>query len=166
MAQGAPKGNDFWTLRLDMSEDGKSLSIDKVIKGAKEYTERCIKEKLYEVDFVGKDAQEVLRPKMIVMTIYGLCHHLGISIQTWYNWKKDEANKKYFEVLTRIETSMKAYNIEGAAAGMLKDNLISRLEGLRDNTDMTTGGESFNDLSTMPTDELLKRAEAVKKMNE
>jgi hypothetical protein len=124
-------GNKFWLLREDLTDSGKKLSVNQVIEGAKEYISRCVNEKLYEVDFVGKDADEVLRPKMIVMSIFGLCHHLGISKPTWDNWKKSD-DKQYFSVLTRVETTMTAYNIEGASAGLLQQNIIARIEGLAD----------------------------------
>lgn len=135
---GAPLGNEYWRQRADMSEDGKKLSVEEVKIKISEYIERCINDRLYEVDYVGKDAIEVQKPKMINMSIYGACAYLAINLQTWTNWKKDE---KYLGVLTRAEVVFKSYNIEGASAGLLQQNIIARLEGLKDNQDVTTGGK-------------------------
>jgi hypothetical protein len=146
-----------------MSEDGKKLSIEELIKGATEYVERCVTEKLYEIDFIGKDATEIERPKMIVMSIFGLCHHLGIAKSTWDNWKKD---KKYLAVLSRIETTMTAYNIEGASAGFLQQNIIARIEGIKDKNESDIKITKDVDYSELTTDELLKRAEALSKLEE
>lgn len=132
MANETMKGNQFWRLRKDMTEDGRKLSINQVQELSQEYIDRCVKEKLYEIDFRGKDAMPVEIPKMIGMSIWGLCHHLGITFETWSQWRKD---KKYSEICMRVETVIKAYNIEGAASGFLNHAIIARLEGLKDSQD-------------------------------
>lgn len=131
---GAPKGNKFWKNRLDMSMDGRKLSIEDVELKIAEYIERCVDDKLQSPDWVGKDAMEVARPHMISMTIFGACVHLGITHETWTQWRKD---KKYSEVLLRAETIFKSYNLEGATAGMLKESIVARIEGLADKQETT-----------------------------
>lgn len=140
---GAPLGNEYWRQRADLSKDGRKLSVEQVKTKLQEYIERCFTDKLYEPDWVGKDSREVQRPRMIVMSIYGACAYLAISIQTWYDWKAD---KKYIEVLSRAENVFKSYNLEGASAGMLKENLVARIEGLKENQDHTTNGKDIKPL--------------------
>ncbi|MBD3198034.1 MAG: hypothetical protein GF317_23490 [Candidatus Lokiarchaeota archaeon] len=132
---GAPIGNNFWTLRKDLTEDGRKLSVKQVKEKLSEYIERCIEDRLYERDWVGKDAIQVERPKMISMTIWGACAWLGIADVTWLEWKKDE---KYTSILTRAETIFKAYNVEGASAGFLNQSIIARLEGLTEKSEVKT----------------------------
>ena len=136
--KGAPKGNKFWMNRLDMSVDGRKLSVKQVEEKLQEYIDRCVNDKLYSVDFVGKDAIEVKKPHMINMSIWGACVHLGISDSTWLEWKKD---KKYSSILTRAESIFKAYNVEGASSGLLKENIIARIEGIKDKQETEHTGE-------------------------
>ena len=132
---GAPTENEFWRLRKDLSETGKKLSPDEVIEKAQEYIDYCRNTPLNEIDFRGKDANEVTLPKMRAMTIKGLCLWLDISDTTWGKWKKDE---KYVGIITRIENLIYVYKFEGAAAGMLKENLIARELGLTDKKDFSS----------------------------
>lgn len=125
----APTENEFWRLRKDLSEDGKKLSVEQVYEKAQEYIDYCRNNPLISIDFRGKDAQEVKVPKMRAMTLQGLWHHLGITNQTWLNWKKDP---KYLEVITHVENMFYFQKFEGAAAGMLNPNIIARDLGLVD----------------------------------
>lgn len=137
----APKGNQYWRERLDMSVDGRKLSVEDFTQKVKEYIERCVNEKLIETDWVGKDAIQVNRPHMIVMSIWGVCAYCGIDVVTWREWKKDQ---KYSPIVTRAEQIFRSYNIEGASAGMLNQNIIARLEGLNENLDVTSAGEKIS----------------------
>ena len=138
---GAPIGNQYWRLRRDMSEDGRKLSVDDLIERLNNYITRCREEKLNQTDWVGKDAIQVERPHMLAMSIWGACAWIGITFETWKQWKKDE---KYSEILTHAETIFKGYNIEGSAAGMLNQGIIARLEGLNENLDVTSAGEKIS----------------------
>ena len=139
-------GNSFWRNRLDMSKDGRKLSVEEVVTKLKEYIKRCTDNELIEVDFMGKEPTEVHKPKMISMSIYGACVHLGIAFNTWLEWKKD---KKYSHILTRAETIFKSYNIEGASAGLLNQAIIARLEGLKESVDNTSSDGSMSPKKTI-----------------
>lgn len=132
---GAPKGNEFWKLRTDMSEDGKKLSREEILKLSQEYIDRCVEETINQHDIRGKFNEEVHIKKRITMNIWGLCHHLGIDVTTWRDWRKDE---KYSPIITRVDNIMKSWNIEGAGCGELHPNIIARLEGLVERTDLTS----------------------------
>ena len=130
-------GNEYWRLRADLSVDGKKLSIAEVTQKLQEYIERCATQKIKVADWVGKDAEKIHREKMITMSIWGACAYLGITDDTWSNWRKD---KRYLGVLTRAETIFKSYNIEGAGAGELNQSIIARLEGLKDHKEVSGEG--------------------------
>jgi hypothetical protein len=148
---GAPQNNKYWKLRTDLSEDGKKISVKDLIKRTQEYIDRCVNEKLYEKDWVGKDAYEVQRPKMIVMSVYGLCAYLGINRNTFYDWKND---KKYSNIITHIEDIFRAYNLEGTSAGFLNPNIIARLEGLTEKQDITSGGKEIKQVFKIGNQEI------------
>ena len=140
----APKKNDFWKLRADMTEDGRKLSVKQVIEGLEKYIHRCTTESLYEIDFVGQRAVEVKKPKMICMTIYGACVQLGITHETWLQWRKD---KRYSVVLKEAENIFKSWNLEGSSAGFLNHSIISRIEGLKEKTDVTSNDKELQGLT-------------------
>ena len=135
---GAPTENEFWRLRKDLSETGKKLTPDEVIEKAQEYIDYCRNNPLLELDYRGKDIKEVELPRMRAMTIEGLCHWIGIVKKTWDNWKSDN---KYLHILTHVEQLFYIQKFEGAAAGMLKENLIARELGLKDKSETENTGQ-------------------------
>lgn len=68
-------------------------------------------------------------PKMRAMTIDGLCLHMGISFQTWTNYRKVE---EFLEVTTRVDAIIREQKFTGAAAELLNPQIIARDLGLRD----------------------------------
>lgn len=139
---GAPTENQFWRLRKDMSEDGKKLSVEEVITKTQEYIDYCRKNSLIEIDFQA--GKKIKKPRMRVMTLQGLWHHLNITPQTWQNWKN---NQKYFEVISRVENLIYVNKFEGAAANFLNANIIARDLGLVDKKDHTTKGKEITPMS-------------------
>lgn len=129
----APKGNEFWKLRKDFDGDGKKLTPVQVFEKSQEYVDYSLNNPLMEVDFRGKDAQRVEVPKMRAMSVWGLCHHIGISEQTLTNWEKDP---KYLGIITQVKQMLKAYKFDGAAAGLLHANIIARDLGLADKKEL------------------------------
>lgn len=80
--------------------------------------------------------------KMRAMTIGGLCLYLGISLQTWHNWKS--GREDLFDVIHDAEAAIREQKFAGAAADLLNANIIARDLGLADRQDHTTAGESLN----------------------
>jgi len=121
--------NDYWKLRKDMSADGRKLSVQEFTDKCQEYIDFCINNPLKEVDYRGKDATEVVLPKMRAMTLYGLCNYIGIDFTTLQEWGKD---KKYSNIVSRVKDLFYTQKFEGAAAGMLNPSIIARDLGLAD----------------------------------
>jgi hypothetical protein len=64
-------------------------------------------------------------------------------------------------VITALHKQAKRGNVKAI------ETLLDRYYGkVKQGHDLTTNGESFNDLSQLPTEELIKRAEAVKKLKD
>jgi hypothetical protein len=76
------------------------------------------------------------------------------------------------KITTKVKMRKKWEDSENATLqmGLMKligtDEEAHRLNGTRQNIDHTTKGESINDVSGLSTDELIKRAKAVKKISE
>lgn len=76
--------------------------------------------------------------KQRAMTIQGFCVYANINPGTFYNY---ETNEAYFEIIARIRNVIYTQKFEGAAAGLLESNIISRELGLTDKKDVTTNGK-------------------------
>lgn len=136
-------GNRHWQLRSKHGRDKLFATPELLWGAASEYFEWCEDNPLIEVDFKGKDADRVELPKMRAFTIQGLCSYLDTN-SAWFRQFKGEKHEGFSTVLTRIEEVIYNQKFTGAAAGFLNPNIIARDLGLRDNQDVTTGGESLN----------------------
>lgn len=99
-------------------------------------------------------------------TLYGLCAFTGIS--KWYNFTATYNSKEGFaEVISAIENVISSQQIDGAMAGVFKENLTSRLNGLADRQLQEVNGEvdfkgSFNGFAFLPYTPGLENSEQAK----
>ncbi len=144
---GAPQNNEFWKLRSKHGRDKLFASPELLWEAACEYFAWCEDNPLIEVDFKGKDADEVRIPKLRAFTIIGICHYLGVNTDYLSDFKDslkgktDELSKDFSRTITRINEVIYNQKFTGAAAGFLHPNIIARDLGLRDKSDITTDGE-------------------------
>ena len=131
----APEGNQFWKLRSKHGRDKLFETPELLWEAACEYFEWCDTNPLIEVDFRGKDANEVELPKMRAFTIHGLCRYLGCNSK-YFNDFKAANHEGFSEVITRIMETIYEQKFIGAAAGFLNANIIARDLGLRDTKDI------------------------------
>jgi hypothetical protein len=138
----APLGNEFWKLRSKHGRDKLFESPELLWEAACEYFEWCQNNPLYEVDFVGKDATEVEKPKMRAFTMQGLCRYLECNTVYFNQFesslkdKSDEVSKDFSKIATRIRETIFEQKFTGAAAGFLNANLIARELGISDKQDI------------------------------
>lgn len=134
---GAPIGNQFWKLRSKHGRDKLFATPDLMWEAACEYFEWCDEHPFHEVDFRGKDAQQVELPKMRPYTIQGLCLYLDCNVQYFKTFKAQlkedsEDSKDFKTVITRIEEVIYNQKFSGAASGFFNANIIARDLGLAD----------------------------------
>ena len=159
---GAPKGNDFWTKRSKHGRD-KIFESPEILKDAcYEYFKHESKQQWREKNWVGKEAKLVYKVVSTPFTLAGLCIFLGITTQTWNNYKGDyhKGDKKDFiGVITHIEDIIYKQKFDGAATGAYNPNIIARDLGLKDKSEVE------QKTTTVPAteDELLKAIEEKKK---
>lgn len=132
----APQGNQFWKLRSKHGRDKLFTSPELLWDAACEYFEWCEQNPLIEIDFKGKDADEVEIPKMRAFTIHGLCRYLGCNSK-YFNDFKDANHKGFSEVLTQITETIYEQKFTGAAAGFLNASIIARDLGLSDKKEIS-----------------------------
>lgn len=128
---GAPKGNEFWKLRLKHGRSTKISSPEQLWDNFIEYAQWVEENPLIEIDYRGKDATIVKLPRMRPMlksTFAVMCGYCS-----WDNLTHTLKEVKGFsEVFTRIESCIYSQKLEGAASGFLNPNIIARDLGLTD----------------------------------
>jgi len=143
----APKKNKFWKLRSSHGRDKIFASPLVVWEAACEYFDACEKNPLKEqkVFSNGKRATvELMRP----FTLRGLFIFLDIHRKTWERYKEEE---DFCAIIEKIEDIIYTQKFEGAAAGLLKENIISRELGLADKKEI-----NLDNLSPEQTDRMIR----------
>lgn len=145
----APIGNQFWKLRSKHGRNKLFATPELMWEAAEEYFEWCEENPLIEIDYRGKDVEQVELPKMRPFTLHGLCGYLDCNtlyfndFQSSLAGKKDKLSKDFSIIITRIREVIYNQKFSGAAAGFLNPNIIARDLGLTDKTDLTTAGEKL-----------------------
>jgi DNA-packaging protein gp3 len=136
-------GNKFWEVRSKHGRDLIFSTPEIMYEAACEYFTWCEENPIIETDFRGKDLQEVCLPKVRAFTWHGLTHHLHVSLTFFNQFEADlkAADKEkqdrvraddFYQVIEEIRGIIYRQKFEGAAAGQLNANLISRELGLAD----------------------------------
>ena len=164
MAQGAPKGNQFWKLRSKHGRDKLFATPELLWEAACEYFEWIDENPLIEIDYVGKDAEKVERPHTRPYTIQGLCLYLDCGTQFFNQFeaslkdKHDDISIGFSLIVSRIREIIYKQKFEGAACGFYNANIIARDLGLSDKKDLTS-----TDGSMTPKPTILVQSDATKK---
>jgi hypothetical protein len=152
----APKNNQFWKLRAKHGRDKLFSSPQLLWEAACEYFQWCVDNPLMEAEqaksaakpYYDEEKKETVfppnlveLPKMRAFTWDGL--ELYIDIYSLRDYKTNPDYKDFQQVITRIEKVIYNQKFTGAAAGFLNPNIIARDLGLKDSTDVTTGGEKL-----------------------
>lgn len=138
----APKGNKFWELRSKHGRD-KLFKTPKLLwEAACEYFEWCEKNPFQEdnlVTFQGGATHEAT-DKMRPFTLHGLCLYLNCNT-AYFRQFKTNCSKGFSTVIANIEEVIYNQKFSGAASGFFNANIIARDLGLKESTDITTGGQ-------------------------
>ena len=138
---GAPFGNQFWKL-IPKPGAGKTFDTpEELWDVACMYFQWCDTNPYKYDDWVGGAAKKVEREKPLPYTIEGLCLHIGISTQTFFNYSKKEGYEAFFDICTCITDIIRQQKFAGATAGIFNHSIIARDLGLVDKVDSKTEGK-------------------------
>jgi hypothetical protein len=142
----ATKGNRWWERRSKHGRDKIFKTPEAMWDAAAEYFAWADDHPLMEVDYRGKDIEQVELPKMRAYTIIGVCHMMGVNEKYFNDFEKgiegktDKISKGFSDVITRIREVIKQQKFEGAAAGFLNPTIIARDLGLKDKQEIQHSG--------------------------
>lgn len=146
----APKGNEFWKLRSKHGRDKLFASPVLLWEAACEYFQWCRRTPLYKSEAFAYQGKIRLKsiPIMRAMTMGQLCFYLNCNEAYFRIFKSQsgEIDKDFNTVIHDIEQVIYTQKFQGAAAGLLNPNIISRDLGLSDKTDITSNGETVGQI--------------------
>ena len=131
LIMAAPLGNQFWRARAKHGRDLIFKDPETLWASCCEYFEWVEANPLFEDRLFAYQGEVTHEPaaKMRAMTLDGLCIFLGISFQTWLNYR---TRKDFLDIIGRVENIICVQKFTGAAAGLLNPNVIARDLGLAD----------------------------------
>lgn len=159
-------GNKFWQARSKQGPDMIFSSPDVLWDAACEYFDWVEAHPLKEHKQYHHQGAitNVAMARMRAMTIAGLTIFLGITQQTWFNYRNSETHKVFWPVVRKIEDIIWIQKFEGAAAELFSANIISRQLGLKEGHEISgldkTGLVPTIDASKLSTSALQELMEA------
>ena len=148
-------GNQFWKLRSKHGRDKLFCDAGLLLEEAYAYFDWCDRhpwEKTELVKYKG-DYEEADVPLGRPYTMDGLTYYLGVS-GSYFRSAKGNLREKMekgrattaevdlLEAIEMIEQAIRTQQIEGAAVGVFSTNLVARINGLADNTNIASAGEA------------------------
>jgi hypothetical protein len=140
----APKGNQFWKLRNKHGRNKLFESPELLLQSAHEYFDWCDKHTWYKQEAVksGSECGRIIDiPIKRPYSISGLCVYLECGQNYFYQFKKN-CSAEFLEAIERIENIIETQQFEGAVIGSFNSSIIARKLGLREQTDITSNGET------------------------
>jgi hypothetical protein len=153
----APKGNKFWKLRSKHGRDRLFESPELLWESACEYFEWCDENPWISTKDVKTNngfTQEE-KPTERPYSLMGFRLYVGCS-ESWLREFKKTADLDFLRVIDQIEESIYKQQWEGASVGAFNANIIARTLGLKEQSDVTTNGESLN--KELSPDEIKQKA--------
>jgi hypothetical protein len=122
-------GNQLWKVRSKHGRDKLFTDRAILLEACLEYFEWAESHPIFEAKaymYQGEIISTAV-PHIRALTLAGLCVFIGITQETWGQYRK---HAEYSEVISEIEGMMYEQKFSGAAAGMLNANIIARDLGL------------------------------------
>lgn len=151
---GAPIGNQFWKLR---SKHG----ITKLFTDPKVLEEELDK----YLDLTSqryKETTQASAGKLVTIkhpvppTLKGFCLFLGVHSQYVKDFERKmesitdpQTRKDFGVVLSRIREAIEVDQVEGGLAGVYNPGLTARLNGIKDQTDITSNNKEIKGISAI-----------------
>lgn len=159
-------GNQFWKMRSKHGRDKLFETPELLWESACDYFQFCddnpwVRTKTQSYDkgeFSGESLEEI--PTQRPYSKKGLFVFIDCS-DTWLTNFKKTASNDFLRVIERIENIIETQQWEGATVGAFNSNIIARTLGLKDSSDITTGGDKITDKNLSP-EEIKQLADKLK----
>jgi hypothetical protein len=133
-----PKGNQFWKLRSKHGRDKLFESPELLWESACEYFQWCDENPILSTKSTtstqgsSSEEKEFQRP----YTKQGLFFYLGCS-ESWLREFRKTCSNDFLRVIEAIEQTIENQQVAHAMVGVFNSNLVARLNGIKDQQDLT-----------------------------
>lgn len=114
----------------------------------------------YTGDSFGNTNKKII-PRLISVT--GFLVHIGQTESWWKNLEEGKRGEEFLKVKDKIKTYSETYQKEMASAGLFKENIVSRMLGLKDKKEVEQTGEGFKII--VNSEEEKKQIESLKELD-
>jgi len=139
------KGNQFWKLRSKHGRDSLFKTPELLWEAAAEYFEWCNNNPIESSVKTSSTNgfSDVVKTHQRPFTKQGLFFYLQCSTN-WLSEFRKTCSNDFLEVIEAIEQTIENQQVEHAMVGVFNSNLVARLNGIKEQTDVTTNGETVN----------------------
>lgn len=156
-----PKGNQFWKIRSKHGKDKLFKTPDLMLEAAEEYFQWCDDNPWISTELSSSDKGNYSKEKPVSRpyTLSGLCVYLGCSENYFRNFEANNTENvdDFMAVIGTIKDIIKTQQYEGAIVGAFKENIIARLQGLKEQTENTNLNIDTTPLTQEEIDEAKKK---------
>lgn len=130
----------FWKRRTKHGRGILFSSPEMLMEEAMDYFKWCDENPWIKLDWVGKDAKRVQRPTQRPYTWSGICLFLNCNEAYFREFRqnKERCTEDFSSVIDAIGNIIRTQQIEGATVNTFNANIVARLNGLADRTDVTS----------------------------
>ena len=130
----APLDNKFWKARSSHGRKPIYDNSEDLLDACYQYFNWNNDNPLFEMKPFNVGGEVIQEPVAIMraMTISAMARYVGMSHETWIQYKKKD---DFSEVCEEVEQIIKDQKFTGAAGGLLNASIIARDLGLKDKTE-------------------------------
>lgn len=141
-------GNNYWTMRKRHGRKMAFESSEALWNKCVEYFEWIEANPLKESKLVSYQGESKLQevPRMRAMTIEGLCLFIGITRETWIQYRSKPNG--FSEIVSDVDEIIREQKFTGAAADLLNANIISRDLNLMESHSHEISGKNGDPIRT------------------
>jgi len=159
------KGNEFWKIAFERGTSGRKRKYENPedLKNAINEWLTVMNDRTWiKQDFIksGPEAGKIIELETPApLTIQSLCLWLGVNIQ-YFNELEASINRiqdreianEFSAIITHVKSLISMQKIEGAVAGIYNPMLVARIEGLRDQQDITSNNNTIQGITLSKED--------------
>jgi hypothetical protein len=134
-------GNQFWKYVTNIGREKLFATPELLWEEACKYFDYVDKHPWDDIKW--KDKAYRNEPRKVPYSMMGLCLYLGVSQGYFraYKCTNPKDADAYLAVIDKIQHVIQSQQFNGASAGYFKENIISRMLGLAEHTDVKSGGQ-------------------------
>jgi len=147
----APSGNKFWEARSSHGRKPLYEDAEKLLDACNQYFAWNHENPLFEMKPFNVNGEIIQEPVSVMraMTLKSLCRYIGMSYETWQQYRVKE---DFSAICKEVEDIIYDQKLQGAAAGLLSASIIQRDLGLKEKTESESKVQF--DLSNLSDEEL------------